>query len=160
VRRPALAATLYRSSSQNKAQYLTKTISNRHSLNITILGMTSFLASSQRLVCIVIWHTLSATTSLRPTTWPTSIVRSMMLSHDDVLCVLSLAASTTYAVSCTGRQTNPYDLAACANELTARGIDLCTVTRGFTTTFCQIGAARVVGVGVGTPNGKEASSPW
>jgi hypothetical protein len=76
------------------------------------------------------------------------------------LLALSLAASTAYAVSCTGHQTNPNDLAACANELTARRTNLCTVTRGFTTTFCQIGDARVVGVGVGTPNGKETSSPW
>jgi hypothetical protein len=76
------------------------------------------------------------------------------------LLALSLAVSTAHAVSCTGHQTNPYDLAACANGLTARGTDPCTVACGFTTTLCQIGDARVVGVGVGTPNGKETSSPW
>jgi len=71
----------------------------------------------------------------------------------------TLPASVTAAV-CTGYQTNPSDIAACADQLTARGTELCKVTRGFTTTFCQIGSAEIVGVGVGTPNGVETSSPW
>jgi hypothetical protein len=76
------------------------------------------------------------------------------------LITLLAAVATADEPGCTGYQTNPYDIAACANELTARGDELCKVTGGFTTTFCQIGSARIVGVGLGNPAGREESAPW
>jgi len=67
---------------------------------------------------------------------------------------------STLAASCTGYQTTPSNIAACADQLAARGSELCKVTSGFTTTFCEIGDAMIVGVGVGSPSGVETSSPW
>jgi hypothetical protein len=79
-----------------------------------------------------------------------------------LLALLALLAATATAdqVSCSGYQTNPSDIAACADQLTLRGAEICKVTGGFTTTFCQIGEARIVGVGLGNPSGKEESVAW
>lgn len=71
-----------------------------------------------------------------------------------------LLPTSVHAVSCTGYQTTPSNIAACADALTARGNEICKVTSGFTTTFCEIGDAMVVGVGVESPSGVETSSPW
>lgn len=71
-----------------------------------------------------------------------------------------LPATTAQDVVCQGANADPSDIAACANELTARGSELCTVVGGFTETFCQIGTARIVGVGRSSPSGIEVSSPW
>lgn len=70
------------------------------------------------------------------------------------------AASIATAAICQGSLTDPSDIAACADQLTARGNEACTVKRGSDALFCQIGSARVVGVGSGSPNGVETSSPW
>ena len=78
-----------------------------------------------------------------------------------VIAFLTAAAlPSALAASCTGYQTTPFNIAACADQLTARGSELCKVTSGFTTTFCEIGDAMIVGVGVGSPSGVETSSPW
>ena len=66
------------------------------------------------------------------------------------LTVAALPAVVTAEAICQGYLTGPSDIAACADELTHRGNEACTVT-GSTTTFCQIGTARIVGVATGTP---------
>lgn len=76
------------------------------------------------------------------------------------LAFATTALPSALAASCTGYQTTPSNIAACADQLTARGNEPCKVTGGFTTTFCEIGDARIVGVGVGSPSGQETSSPW
>jgi hypothetical protein len=76
------------------------------------------------------------------------------------LFALLAGAATADQVSCSGYQTNPSDAAACADQLTLRGAEICKVTGGFTTTFCQIGEARIVGVGLGNPSGTEESVAW
>ena len=85
-----------------------------------------------------------------------------MPSLSTALLALAAAALPTavHAVSCTGYQTTPSNIAACADQLTARGNELCKVKSGFTTTFCEIGDAMIVGVGVETPSNIETSSPW
>jgi hypothetical protein len=70
------------------------------------------------------------------------------------------AASMTAAAICQGSLTDPSDIAACADQLAARGNEACTVKRGSDALFCQVGTARIVGVGSGSPNGVETSSPW
>lgn len=97
----------------------------------------------------------------KPTTNPLALTN--MHTTTTLLSLLSsallLPASVT-AVSCTGYQTTPSNIAACADQLTARGNEICKVTSGFTTTFCEIGDAMIVGVGVETPSNIETSSPW
>ena len=83
--------------------------------------------------------------------------------HFPATAFIAFAATilpSALGASCTGYQTTPSNIAACADQLTARGNEPCKVTGGFTTTFCEIGDARIVGVGVGSPSGQETSSPW
>lgn len=74
---------------------------------------------------------------------------------DTIIIALAacLPVATAQDGACTGYQTNPYDVAACANELTARGSETCSVVGGFTKVFCQIGDAQIVGVGLTNPSG-------
>jgi hypothetical protein len=76
------------------------------------------------------------------------------------ILALAAAASVTAEAICQGSLTDPSDIAACADQLTARGNEACTVKRGSDALFCQIGSARIVGVGSGSPSGVETSSPW
>lgn len=98
----------------------------------------------------------------QPTTLPPPSLSPKMHfpTTTTLIAVLAAAATPCLAASCTGYQTTPSNIAACADQLTARGSELCKVTSGFTTTFCEIGDAMIVGVGVGTPSGVETSSPW
>lgn len=93
---------------------------------------------------------------------PPSHKTKMHFPTTTALLALVAAAALPYtlAASCTGYLTTPSNIAACADQLTARGSELCKVTSGFTTTFCEIGDAMIVGVGVGSPSGVETSSPW
>ena len=80
-----------------------------------------------------------------------------------LLTLLAAAAFPSVATAeaiCQGYLTDPSDIAACADQLTARAGESCSVKRGTDTVFCQIGTARIVGVGVGSPNGVETSSDW
>lgn len=84
---------------------------------------------------------------------------------DTILLALAASLHTATAqnaqdVVCQGANAEPSDIAACANELTARGSEMCSVVGGFTKTFCQIGTARIVGLGSTDPSGREVSSPW
>lgn len=57
-----------------------------------------------------------------------------------------LPKTSAQAIDCARKHTPPSDVAACADELTVRGSELCTVINGSTTTFCQTGDAEIVGV--------------
>jgi hypothetical protein len=83
------------------------------------------------------------------------------LSTTAILALMAaLPAAVTAEAICQGYLTDPSDIAACADQLTARAGESCSVKRGTDTVFCQIGTARIVGVGVGSPNGVETSSDW
>ncbi|KAM0701037.1 hypothetical protein Q7P35_011398 [Cladosporium inversicolor] len=69
----------------------------------------------------------------------------------------ALSASVSAEAVCQGYLTDPSDITACADELTLRGNEACTVT-GSSTIFCEIGTARIVGVATGTPIRAETSS--
>lgn len=73
---------------------------------------------------------------------------------------IALPTALAQSASCDGAYAQASDLAFCANELTQRGNDACSVVGGFTTVFCEKGDAQIVGVGVETPSGRETSSPW
>ena len=96
-----------------------------------------------------------------PTNLPQNKTKMQFLPSTALLALTAAAAlPSALAASCTGYLTTPSNIAACADQLTARGSELCKVTSGFTTTFCEIGDAMIVGVGVGSPSGVETSSPW
>lgn len=93
---------------------------------------------------------------------PPTIITRMQFSTTATLLALTAAilpAAVTAEIICQGYLTDPSDIAACADELTLRSNEACTVT-GSTTTFCQIGTARIVGVSTGTPIRAETSSSW